>query len=222
MNKFYNADRSDNSPRFQKTLVRLAVIVNLVLATAGFNALQAQISGTKNIPGDYTTLALAVSDLNTQGVGAGGVVFNIAAGYTETIASTISLTATGTAANPITFQKSGAGANPVITSYTGGTGTPGTATQDGIFRMIGSDYVTIDGIDLMENAANIANPATMEYGYALYKASATDGCQNVTIKNCTITLNRINNASGSGPAVDGSRGIDVVNALYNTELQRLP
>ena len=40
----------------------------------------AQLSGTKSIPGIYTTLALAVEDLNAQGVGAGGVTFNIAAG----------------------------------------------------------------------------------------------------------------------------------------------
>ncbi len=33
----------------------------------------------------------------------------------------------------------------------------------------------------------------MEWGYALVKANSTapfDGCQNVTIKNCTITLNK--------------------------------
>ena len=173
---------------------------------------KAQLTGTKTIPGTYTSIALAVADLNAQGVGAGGVTFNIAAGYTETIAATISVTATGTAANPIVFQKSGAGANPKITSYTGGVGTPSTAVQDGIFNLVGSDYVTISSIDLAENPANIANPATMEYGYALYKTSATDGCQNVTIQNCTITLNRVNNATGSGPAVDGSRGIDVVNS----------
>ncbi|MDP2387027.1 MAG: T9SS type A sorting domain-containing protein [Bacteroidota bacterium] len=177
------------------------------------NSLKAQLSGPKNIPGDYATVELAVADLNLQGVGAGGVTFNVAGGHTETATAIISLTATGTLADPIIFQKSGAGANPIITSYTGGTGTPGSAVQDGIFRFVGSDYVTIDGIDLMENAANIANPATMEYGYAFYKGSATDGCQNNTVKNCTITLNRINNAGGTNPAVDGSRGIEFTNAI---------
>ncbi|MCB9345381.1 MAG: HYR domain-containing protein [Lewinellaceae bacterium] len=192
---------------------RLLLITSLIAGLAGANKLRAQLSGVKNIPGDYATITLAVTDLNAQGVGAGGVVFNIAAGYTETITATISVTATGTIADPITFQKSGVGANPLITSYTGGTGTPGSAVQDGIFNLIGSDYVTIDGIDLMDNPANTSNPSTMEYGYSLYKASATNGCNHVTIKNCTITLNRINNATGSGPAVDGSRGIEMVNAL---------
>ncbi len=194
-------------------LKRTGLYGSLLFIVCFQHNLDAQLTGTKNIPGDYATISAAILDLNAQGVGAGGVVFNVAAGYTETIASTISLTATGTVANPITFQKNGAGTNPVLTAYTGGVGTPGTAVQDGIFRMVGSDYVTIDGIDLSENPANVSNPSTMEYGYALYKASATDGCQNVTIKNCVITLNRINNATGTAPAVDGSRGIDVMNAL---------
>ncbi len=179
------------------------------------SAALAQLTGTKTIPGDYATITAAVTDLNSQGVGAGGVTFNVAAGYTETLTATIALTATGTAANPIVFQKdpSTIGANPLITAYTGGTGTPGSALQDGIWSLAGSDWVTIDGIDLTDNPANTTNPSTMEYGYALYKASATDGAQNNTIKNCTITLNRINNASGTAPATDGSRGIDVTNAV---------
>ncbi len=169
------------------------------------------LTGTKTIPGTYPSLAAAITDLNTLGVGAGGVTFNVAGGYTETITAPLSITATGTVANPIVFQKSGAGANPLVTAYATGSGTPSTAVQDGIWQLVGSDYVTIDGIDLLD--PNTTNPATMEYGYALYKASATDGCQNVTIRNCTITLNRVNNDLGSGPAVDGSRGIDVVNAI---------
>jgi hypothetical protein len=172
----------------------------------------AQLTGTKNIPGDYATITLAVADLNTQGVGAGGVIFNVVPGYTETISAPISLTATGTLANPIVFQKSGVGVNPLITSYVGGTGTPGTAVQDGLWNFVGSDYITINGIDLIENPLNVANPATMEYGYALYKANATNGCQNIIIQNCVITLNRINNALGTAPMTDGSAGIIVMNA----------
>jgi hypothetical protein len=169
----------------------------------------AQLTGTKTIPGDYATIAAAVADLNSQGVGSGGVTFNVAAGHTETITSTIVLTATGTSANPIVFQKSGSGANPKIIAYTG-TATPSSATPDGIWALSGSDYVTIDGIDLED--PNTSNPATMEFGYGLFKADASNGCQNVTIKNCTITLNRVNNASGTAPMVEGSVGILVINS----------
>src|SRR5258708_7244223 len=86
------------------------------------SSLKAQLTGVKSIPGDYGTITLAVAALNVSGVGSGGVTFNVAAGYTETISARIGLTATGTAANPIIFQKSGAGANPLITAYTGGAG----------------------------------------------------------------------------------------------------
>ncbi len=178
---------------------------------------KAQLTGVKTIPGDYATISAFVADANSVGIGAGGVVVNVAGGHTETSTAVIALTATGTAANPIVIQKSGAGANPIVTSYIGGTGTPGSATQDGVFALVGSDYVTIDGIDLVENAANTSNPSTMEYGFGMFKASATDGCQFNVIRNCAITLSNINNASGSGPSFDGSRGINLTNALITAQ-----
>jgi hypothetical protein len=182
----------------------------LLLSTTVFG----QLTGTKTIPGDYATLTAAIADLNTQGVGSGGVTFNVAAGYTETITAPLSITATGTLANPILFQKSGAGANPLITAFVG-TATPASAVQDGIWNLVGSDYVTIDGIDLTD--PNSTNPATMEYGFAMFKASITDGCQYNTIKNCVVTLSRVNNVSGTAPSVDGSKAINVLNSLAATQ-----
>jgi len=41
----------------------------------------------KTIPGSYATRAAAITNLNAQGVGAGGVTFNVVAGYTETAAN---------------------------------------------------------------------------------------------------------------------------------------
>ncbi len=192
-------------------LKKSKLLFTVLLSAAAFSgSLHAQLSGTKSIPVDYPTLAAAVADINLQGVN-GPLVINIPAGFTETApVGGYSLTATGTSANTIIFQKSGAGANPLLTAYATGAGTPGTAAQDGVFRLIGSDYVTIDGIDI--NDPNAANPATMEFGYALYKASTSNGCQNNTIKNCVITLNRINNAAGTAPMVDGSVGIIAMNA----------
>ena len=52
----------------------------------------------------------------------------------------------------------------------------------------------------------------MEYGYAFYKTSLSDGCQNDTIRNCTITLSSANNTAGTAPMVDGSTGIITMNA----------
>src|ERR1044071_6078929 len=103
----------------------------LLLTTLFYSPAFAQLSGTKTIPGDYPTVSAAVTALNASGVGSGGVTFNIAAGYTETISAPIALTATGTAADPIVFQKDplGVGANPKITAYTGGVATPASTDR---------------------------------------------------------------------------------------------
>ena len=93
----------------------ISTVFLLTLFIASQNS-YAQLSGTKTIPGDYATIAAAVADLNTQGVGTGGVTFNVAAGHTETLTDTsITVTATGTLGNEIIFQKSGTGANPLVT-----------------------------------------------------------------------------------------------------------
>ena len=190
------------------------IIFSLLLTNNVFS----QISGTKTIPGDYATIAAAITDINGFGVGPGGVTYNIAAGYIETIDTTLSLTATGTVANPIIFQKSGTGANPKIIAYVG-TATPSSAIQDGMWQLIGSDYVTINGIDLYD--PNTTNPATMEYGYGMFKVSTTNGCQYNTIKNCVITLNRNNNADAIVPSLAGSRAINLMNTLATTQTTAL-
>lgn len=188
----------------------------LIFATILFSpfSVLGQLSGTKYIPGDYSTISAGVTALNSSGVGTGGVTFYIAANYTETISAPISLTATGTAANPIAFQKDPgtSGANPLITAYTTGIATPASTVQDGIWRLVGSDYVTILSIDVRDNPSNTTNPSTMEYGYALYKASASNGCQYVRIEGCSITLNRINNATSANPMTEGSAGIIMMNS----------
>ncbi|MFZ4520578.1 MAG: hypothetical protein ACOYNC_02665 [Bacteroidales bacterium] len=73
----------------------LLMIIALSITGATFG----QLTGAKSIPGDYATIALAIADLNAQGVGAGGVYFNVAAGHTETITAPLSITATGTVAD---------------------------------------------------------------------------------------------------------------------------
>lgn len=183
----------------------------LVLFLLFSQSLKSQMSGTYSVPGSYVSLAAAITDLNTQGVN-GPVTILISAGFVETApVGGYVLLATGTAANPITFQKSGTGADPQITAYSGGYATPASAVQDGIWKFYGCDYVTVDGISLLDQ--NVNNPSTMEFGFGYFKSSVTNGCHQNTIKNCVITLKRINNVNGSGPASEGSRGIDVVNAL---------
>ena len=146
----------------------------------------AQLTGTKTIPGDYATITAAVTDLNTQGVGSGGVTFNVAAGYTESTTADIIITATGSAGNAIIFQKSGAGANPLITRTDAGTNATSTlgGLGDAIIRLDGTDYITFDGIDVS------AADQGIEYGYLTHKPDGTNGCQFVTIKNAVVTMTK--------------------------------
>ena len=171
-----------------------------------------QLSGIKTIPGDYASIQAAITALNTSGVGAGGVTFNVAAGHTETftLATAGTITATGTAVNPIVFQKAGTGNNPIITPAAGG------GIRDGIIKLSGSDYITFDGIDLVEALANNNTTKQMEWGYALVKknnSGALDGCAYVVIRNCSISLTQTNN---------NTRGIYVANHTATSTSALIP
>jgi len=165
-----------------KKLFYSIILIVAFLAQSGL----AQITGIKTIPGDFATIQAAVTALNTSGVGAGGVTFNVTPGHTEPTTAPIILTATGTSANPIVFQKSGAGSNPVIMRTDAGTlATTALGGQgDAVVIIEGSDYVTFDGFDIGTSDQGI------EYGYYLRKASVTDGCKNVTIKNSIIVMTK--------------------------------
>ncbi|MBK6505426.1 MAG: hypothetical protein IPG02_07100 [Ignavibacteria bacterium] len=171
--------------------MKIVFVFFLMFSLSTTSITNAALTGTKTIPGNYPTIADAIADLNFQGVGTGGVVFNVAAGHSESAANlVISITTSPTtSSNTVVFQKSGVGANPLITA------APGTsATADAIIKIAGDDYITFDGIDLLDPATNSGN-AMMEWGYSLMRADSTDGTQYVTIKNCTVVLQKINTAS---------------------------
>ncbi len=153
-------------------------------------------AGSYSIPGCFATVNAAASYITTNGV-SGAVIFNVAAGHTETAPVNgiqIGTIAGASATNTITFQKSGSGANPTITAF-----TPQTAggRMDGVIRLVGADFVTIDGFTLQENGSNtvltpIGSNTTTEFGIGIFGASATNGSQNNTIKNCTISMGSTN------------------------------
>jgi hypothetical protein len=115
----------------------------------------------------------------------GPVVFNVAAGqvFNEIIppfANTDSLSGS------VVFQKFGTGGNPVIVrSDTGMYNANGLgALGDAIIILNGTDNITFNGIDVTAASEGI------EYGYLIRKNNSFDGCKNVTISNCRITMNR--------------------------------
>ena len=171
------------------------IFIIIMVLTINLMASGQPLTGIKSVPGNYATIQSAIATLNSQGVGSGGVIFNVAANHTETLATGSSgiITATGNASDTIVFRKDPAtnGNNPKIIAF-----TPGTSTStDGMIIIAGGDYITFNGIDLVENPSNTNVTKMMEWGYALVKKQNTapfDGCQYVVIKNCTITLNKIN------------------------------
>lgn len=179
-----------------------------------FTSSYAQLSGTKTIDNltptggnNYQSFTDAITALNSAGVGPGGVTFDVIAGQTFNENPPV-LNATGTASNQIIFQRTGAGANPKIIPSVAGTIAPSTtigSNGDGIMIINGGDYITFNAIDLQDNAAFTGN-GRFEYGYYTKKASGTDACKNLTIRNCGITLN-----STSGSTVIYSSAIFVSN-----------
>ncbi len=189
-----------------KKLSSLLLILFALLFMAGSATAQISVTvdnptnTTPNLSASYTSLADAITALNGVTGMTGPVTLSLAANGTETapaggyILGSTSLNSATSGTNTITFIKSGVGANPLITAFTPGTST----TTDGIWKIQGADYITINGIDLQENAANTTATQQMEWGYALVKLNAAtpfDGCQYVNILNCSITLNKANTNS---------------------------
>ncbi len=138
----------------------------------------------------YTSLADAITDLNavtsvsgpitltadpgSETAPAGGYVI----GFTAATSLTDNVVITGTATTTITAF---------------GGQTSGNL-NDAIFKIVGSDYVTIQNFTMQENGANtttaVATNNMTEFGVALFYSGATNGAQNNIIQNNTISLNR--------------------------------
>ncbi len=160
------------------------------------------MSGTYAIPGDFATINDAAISLNANGI-MGHVIFYVAANHTETAPSGTSATVTGgiifgniagtSALSTITFQKTGSGANPLITA---GANHFAGGIMDAVVKIIGTDYLTFNGIDVRENPLNtnttiVSNNMT-EFGFGFFyanPAASANGAQNNTIQNCTISMN---------------------------------
>jgi hypothetical protein len=170
-----------------------------------YAGLQAQLTGTKLIPGDYATLTAAVTDLNTQGVGAGGVTLKLTANQSLTATLQIGSAALSVGANAATQ------ANPVIIdgdNFTINAAFAGTRTgsltsgaNDAVIVVNGTDYITIKKCTFTEQGTNTTTTTAIENAIAFYNRNATtpfDGVQFATVENCTFNLSK---AATAGSAI---------------------
>jgi len=145
---------------------------------------------TPNLAASYTSLANAVTAVNAITAMSGPVVLTCAAGSETAPAGGYSINSPGgtSSTNTITFTTSG-----TVTITASASLTAGSLT-DAIFKLVGADYITISGFTMKENTANTTTAAVSnnmtEWGVALLLASATNGSQNNTIQNNSITLDR--------------------------------
>lgn len=204
------SNRSQNEVKMRLVTICI-VVITLLFSTAIYSSTYEEknpattlvpLSGTYFIPGDFATINDAAISLNANGI-SGPVLFNVAANHTETAPVGTSAVITGgiifgnitgtSATNTIVFQKNGVGANPMVTA---GANHFAGGIMDAVIKIIGTDYLTFNGIDVSENPLNTTSAITTnnmtEFGYGFFyanPAASANGAQNNTIQNCVITLN---------------------------------
>jgi hypothetical protein len=172
---------------------------------------QAQLTGTKNVPGDYPDIQSAITALNTQGVGSGGVTIVLGANQTLTAplqigSATLSVGgAASTASNPVILDGNNFAINATFTGTRAGSNTSGS--NDAMIVLNGPDYVTIKNCVFNEQSAGTTATTAIENAIGCYnRLSATpfDGCQFIYIENNTFNMNE---ASTGGAVIQVSPSI---------------
>ncbi|MFZ4399513.1 MAG: T9SS type A sorting domain-containing protein [Bacteroidales bacterium] len=170
-----------------KRNIYFIIAVQLIISIFSQNIYsQVTTNGGSGLASTYTSLANAISALNAATI-TSPVVITLAANETAP-AGGFSITQTGgTAINTIIIQ----GSSSIITAFSPQTSG---SLNDAIFKIIGGDYITIQGFVMKENTANntiaVAANNMTEWGVALLYASLTNGSKNNIIQNNTISLNR--------------------------------
>ncbi len=179
---------------------------------------QVPLLGSYNIPGPkFPNLKVFLDTLNYNGV-SGPVTANLKQNEIAPSGGYILGSATlnvGAKATSLTSQLT-------ITSVAGFphtlTANAGTGGTDAIFTIQGTDFVTIQGINLKDTSTNTTSTSMMERGYSIVKFSTPtgnkDGVKSLSIKGCTVTLNNTNTTAATGVAPFGAAGIYIGNCLY--------
>jgi gliding motility-associated-like protein len=188
---------------------------------------RAQLSGTITVPSvSYPDLATVVTALNTQGV-TGAVTINLNTAQTAPVGGyqlgSATLNASVNASNTITFNGNGnvitAPAGTISLTSTLATGTSG---HDVMFAVSGTDYVTFNGLVFTEPSTNNSVTLAMEVAIGFYNLNTTggaDGCQNITVNNCTFNLTKFGQAGAAIVAMPIKYGVSAT-ATWSTMADR--
>lgn len=197
-----------------KTMALLLFFVALSITSASAQitiTVQNNTNTTPNLATSYPSLLDALTALNAVTAMNGPVIMTAFTYGTETAPpkgftiGSATLNPVLSATNNVMINGNGSLINAGI-----GTATPSSVSPDGMVKLVGANYIDFRNFSLVDG--NTTNPATMEFGIGLFKASATDGCNNNILLSNTITMQRVNFAAGSGPMPAGATGIIMVNS----------
>lgn len=204
----------------------ISLVCSLFVAKMAVCQIPVTVNGFANtspaLSPSYSSFNDALTALNAITAMSGPVTIVLASDNSEKAPSAKGFTIGSSTLNPllsssntVTIKISGTG--PVNLYAASGTTSLTNAPYepDGILKLIGADYVTIDGLTLRDTNT-ITSFSRMEFGIGLFKRNIGDGCNHNTIKNCTIFMSRANNSSYSGTIFpDGSTAILAMNAPSN-------
>ncbi len=133
-----------------------------------------------------------IAILNASGIGTGGAVVNLPPGYSLVLNGPLDFnfsTNEPNASNPLVI--SGDSLNPAtIYAYNGGT-----IDRDAFVRILGTDFLTLKHINFVDPQTNTNQLSTMEWGIALLKSGPGNGIRFNTIRNCHVTMRKLNSIS---------------------------
>lgn len=177
--------------------------------------IHAQLSGTRLVPSaNYPDMQSVVDSLNTYGSVGNGIIFQIAGGSVFQ-SQPLTITASGTETAPVSIVWDGASTKPVIEF------SATAAANEAGFLFQGSDYFTLDGL-------KITNPdGNLDFGIWISNQSSINGAHHNLVKNCEITLNKLNPVQTVGvfvapaTAATSLEGNNNYNRFHNNILQNM-
>ena len=208
--------RSFTKKKFWTTTMAMLLFFMMLVTFKGQAQIAFTVTGntntTPNLATSYTSLANLLISVNAI-TGVNGYVYIYGNSGSETApikGFTIGSATLNAAMEGNTFRIYILGNRSSTINAAIGNATPASASPDGMVKLVGANNIVFQNFLLVDG--NTTNPATMEFGIGLFKASATDGCNNNAIIENEIRMQRVNFAPGSGPMPAGATGIIMVNS----------